>query len=52
MNNKKYEFEAIIKKVPEIDGAYVEIPFDVPKEFNKKRVFVNATFEGYKYDGF
>ena len=26
---KVYEFEAEIKKVPDIDGAYVEIPFDV-----------------------
>ena len=27
--NKKIEFDAEIKKVPDIDGAYVEIPFDV-----------------------
>jgi|GEM_PF-1484457 hypothetical protein len=29
MNDKVYEFEAEIKKVPDIDGAYIEIPFDV-----------------------
>lgn len=29
---KIYEFEAEIKKVPDIDGAYVEIPFDVRKD--------------------
>ena len=32
---KVYEFEAEIKKVPDIDGAYVEIPFDVKAEFGK-----------------
>lgn len=28
---KIYEFDAEIKKVPDINGAYVEIPFDVKK---------------------
>ena len=51
MNDKLYEFEAIIQKVPDIDGAYVEIPFDVKAEFNKGRVFVHATFDGEPYDG-
>lgn len=51
MNNKLYEFEAIVKKVEGIDGAYIEFPFDVRKEFNKGRVFVDATFDGYKYQG-
>ena len=26
---EKYEFQCMIKKVPDINGAYVEIPFDV-----------------------
>ena len=51
MNKKIYEFKAIIKKVPDIDGAYIDFPFDVRKEFNKGRVKVHATFDGYKYDG-
>ena len=51
MNNKVYEFKAIIKKVPDIDGAYIEFPYDTEKEFNKKRVFVHATFDNYSYDG-
>ena len=38
MNPKQYRFEAVLKKVPDIDGAYVEIPFDVRKEFGKGRV--------------
>lgn len=48
---KLYEFEAEIKKVPDIDGAYVEIPFDVKKVFGKGRVPVHATFDGEPYDG-
>lgn len=48
---KRYEFEAEIKKVPDIDGAYVEIPFDVKAEFGKGRVPVNATFDGELYAG-
>lgn len=48
---KVYEFEAIIKKVPDIDGAYVDIPFDVKEEFGKGRVPVHATFDGEEYDG-
>lgn len=48
---KVYEFEAEIKKVPEIDGAYVEIPFDVESEFGRGRVPVVATFDGVEYVG-
>jgi hypothetical protein len=49
--SKIYEFEAVIKKVPDIDGAYIEIPFDVKAEFGKGRVPVSATFDGIPYDG-
>jgi hypothetical protein len=51
MNPKTYEFEAIIQKVPDIDGAYVEVPFDVKAEFGKGRVPVHAAFDGVPYDG-
>lgn len=51
MNNKVYEFDAIIKKVEGIDGAYVEFPFDVKEEFGKGRVKVLATFDGEVYEG-
>lgn len=51
MNPKIYEFTAVIWKVPDIDGAYVEIPFDVREEFGKGRVKVHATFDGVGYDG-
>lgn len=48
---KVYRFTAVIRKVPDMDGAYVEIPFDVKKEFGKVRVPVHATFDGEPYDG-
>jgi hypothetical protein len=51
MNPKTYEFNAVIHKVPDIDGAYVEIPFDVKTEFGKGRVLVHASFDGEPYDG-
>lgn len=51
MNAKKYEFDAVIKKVPDIDGAYVEFPYDVREEFGRGRVKVNAWFDGAAYQG-
>lgn len=51
MNGKVYEFDAEIKKVPDIDGAYVEFPYDVREEFGKGRVKVHAEFDGVPYDG-
>lgn len=51
MNEKTYEFETQILKVPDIDGAYIEIPFDVKEEFGKGRVPVIATFDGEPYEG-
>lgn len=32
-----------------MDATYIEIPFDVKKEFGKGRVGVIATFDGVKY---
>lgn len=51
MDKKKYEFDAVIRKVPDIDGAYVEFPYNVKAEFGKGRVKVHATFDGEPYDG-
>ena len=34
---RSYAFEAVIQKVDGIDGAYVEIPFDVKAEFGRGR---------------
>lgn len=51
MNSKVYEFQAVIQKVPDIDGAYVIFPYDIRREFGKGRVKVHATFDGVPYDG-
>lgn len=51
MNSKIYKYEAVICKVPDIDGAYVEFPYDVKAEFGKGRVKVHATFDDVPYDG-
>ncbi len=48
---REFTFDAELKKVPDIDGAYVEIPFDVKASFGKGRVPVHATFDGEPYDG-
>jgi hypothetical protein len=48
---KVYEFDAVIKKVPDIDGTYIEFPYDVKEEFGKGRVKVYATFDGEPYVG-
>lgn len=50
-DNKKFEFDGEIKKVPEINGAYLEIPFNVREVFGKGRVPVHASFDGVEYDG-
>lgn len=51
MNNKTYEYDSTIKKVPDQDGAYVAFPHDIKAEFGKGRVKVHATFDGEPYDG-
>ena len=49
--DKEFAFDAELKKVPDIEGAYIEIPFDVKEVFGKGRVPVHATFDGEPYDG-
>ena len=34
--SKVYEFDAVIRKVPDINGAYIELPFDVRAKIGKK----------------
>jgi Bacteriocin-protection, YdeI or OmpD-Associated/Domain of unknown function (DUF1905) len=48
---KKYNFEAEIKRNEDKDASYIEIPFDVEKEFGAKRVKVKAKFNEVKYRG-
>ncbi len=35
MNPKEYVFDAVILAVPEIDGAYIEFPYDVRAKIGK-----------------
>lgn len=51
MNPKTYEYEAVIRRVPDVDGAFVEFSFDIRAEFGRGRVKVRATFDGEPYDG-
>ena len=51
MDKPEHVFDAVIQKVEGIDGAYVEIPFDVKEFYGKGRVPVNATFDGHPYAG-
>ena len=51
MADRTYRFEAEIKKVPDIDGAYIVFPYDIKKEFGKGRVRVLVTFDGVSYVG-
>jgi len=51
MNPNIYTFDAIIQKVPNIDGAFVAFPYDLRETFGKGRVKVHATFDGQPYDG-
>jgi hypothetical protein len=56
MNNNSFqqkvnESDAAIQKVPNMNGAYVEFPYDFKQKFGKRRVNVSATFDGYPYEG-
>lgn len=51
MTEKVYTFDAVIMKVPDQDGAYIEVPIDIKAEFGKGRLPVSVTFDGYAYDG-
>lgn len=51
MSPKVYEFDAVIQKAPDLDGAYVAFPHDLRAAFGKGRVRVHAEFDGTPYDG-
>ncbi|MCL2576928.1 MAG: DUF1905 domain-containing protein [Defluviitaleaceae bacterium] len=46
-----YEFDAVIQKVTDQDGAFIAVPFDIKSKFGKGRLPVHATFDGEPYDG-
>lgn len=47
----KQEFDAVIKQHEDMDGAYIEPPFDAYEVFGAKRVKVIAAFDGVEYRG-
>jgi len=51
MTDNPAGFKAIIQKVPDQDGAYIAVPFDIRAVYGKGRVRVHATFDGQPYDG-
>lgn len=51
MEQKMYEYDAILHEVPDNGGAYVVFPWNIRKEFGKGRVKVHAEFDGISYDG-
>jgi len=51
MNSTTYQFAAVIQKVPDLDGAYVAMPFNIREVFGKGRVKVLASFDGEPYEG-
>lgn len=49
---KKFEFDAQIQPHENLDAGFIEMPFDVEKEFGRKgQVKVKATFDGVEYRG-
>ena len=51
MAQKQYEYDGIIRELPDNGGAYVPFPWNVREEFGKGRVKVHAEFDGIPYDG-
>ena len=47
----EFNFTVDIKKVPDMDAAYIEFPHDIKILFNKGRLKVNAEFDGEPYQG-
>ena len=46
-----YEFTAVIEPVPDRHGAFVRFPWDIRQEFGTGRVKVRAAFDGVPYEG-
>lgn len=52
MENRKFEFDAEIKKHPDLNAGFIEFPYDVKKEFGgKSRVKVKAFLDECLYRG-
>ena len=46
-----YEYDAVLRELPDNGGAYVAFPWNVRMEFGRGRVKVHAVFDGVPYDG-
>lgn len=51
MDQRCYEFEAVIESTPDGKGAFVRFPLDLRKEFGVGRLKVDAAFDGVPYAG-
>jgi len=51
MNDNLYEYDGMIREVPDNGGAYVVFPWNIREKFGKGRVKVHAEFDGIPYDG-
>jgi hypothetical protein len=47
----KKEFTTVIKKLPDMDAAFIELPFDAEKVFGKKRMKIRVHFDSVLYRG-
>lgn len=45
------KFQAVLLQNGDMDAGYIEIPFDVEKEYGAKRVKVKALLNGIEYRG-
>lgn len=51
VNERTYEYDAVIRDVPDGGGAYVPFPWNIRDEFGRGRVRVHVEFDGVPYDG-
>ena len=51
MKSMRYEYDAILREIPENGGAYVAFPWDIREVFGRGRIRVHADFDGVPYDG-
>jgi len=46
-----HRFTSTIKRIGDMDAAYIVVPVDIRKEYGKGRIKVKATFDGEPYNG-
>lgn len=47
----RMEFDTVMQKAEGVNGAYVEMPFDLEEVFGAKRLKAKATFDSVVYQG-